>query len=98
MLASCSCRPAPVAPVAPVVPVVPVAPVAPVDVRPRRLRRVLYPASQSRRLPTREPPDQALRWLLLLSALVLLQIYNEETNTCTGWAALTHFSHSQAHI
>lgn len=65
-------------------------PVAPVEVRSRRFRRVLYPASRSRRLPTTEPPDQALRWLLLLSALVFLQIYNEETNTCTGWAADTY--------
>lgn len=61
--------------------------VAPVTVRPRRLRRVLYPASQSRRLRAREPPDQALRWLLLFSAIVFLQIYNEESNTRAGWAA-----------
>ncbi|KAM7391023.1 hypothetical protein PAMP_021740 [Pampus punctatissimus] len=51
--------------------------------RGRRPRRVLYPASQSRRPPLREAPDQALRWLLLLSALVFLQIYTEETYTCT---------------
>lgn len=51
--------------------------------RGRRPRRVLYPASQSRRPPLREAPDQALRWLLLLSALVFLQIYTEETHTCT---------------
>lgn len=84
LTSSSSCRPTPVAPATPV------APVTPGDVRPRRFRRVLYPASRSRRPPTREPPDQALRWLLLLSALVFLQIYNEETNTCTGWAAHTH--------
>ncbi|KAK5870629.1 hypothetical protein PBY51_003560 [Eleginops maclovinus] len=51
--------------------------------RGRRPRRVLYPASWSRRLPLREAPDQARRWLLLLSALVFLQIYTEETPTCT---------------
>ncbi|KAK9521913.1 hypothetical protein VZT92_018417 [Zoarces viviparus] len=46
-------------------------------------RRVLYPASRSRRPPLREAPDRARRWLLLLSALVFLQIYTEETHTCT---------------
>lgn len=51
--------------------------------RGRRHRRVLYPASQSRRPPLREAPDQARRWLLVLSALVFLQIYTEETYTCT---------------
>ncbi|KAK2901615.1 hypothetical protein Q8A73_011361 [Channa argus] len=49
----------------------------------RRPRRVLYPACQSRRPLLREAPDQALRWLLLLSALVFLQIYSEDTNICT---------------
>ncbi|KAG7999812.1 AT-rich interactive domain-containing protein 3A, partial [Nibea albiflora] len=52
--------------------------------RGRRFRRVLYPASQSRRPPMREAPDQARRWLLIFSALVFLQIYTEETHTCTG--------------
>ncbi|CAB1419849.1 unnamed protein product [Pleuronectes platessa] len=51
--------------------------------RPRRSRRVQYPASRSRRPQLREAPDQARRWLLLLSALVFLQIYTEETYTCT---------------
>ncbi|KAJ4922470.1 hypothetical protein JOQ06_019565 [Pogonophryne albipinna] len=51
--------------------------------RGRRPRRVLYPASRSRRPPQREAPDQAHRWLLLLSALLFLQIYSEETLTCT---------------
>ncbi|XP_056273903.1 uncharacterized proline-rich protein-like [Pseudoliparis swirei] len=46
-------------------------------------RRVLYPASRSRRPPQREDPDPARRWLLLLCALVFLQIYTEETHTCT---------------
>ncbi|TNN52207.1 hypothetical protein EYF80_037563 [Liparis tanakae] len=50
---------------------------------PRRPRRVLYPASRSRRPPQREDPDPARRWLLLLCALVFLQIYTEETHTCT---------------
>lgn len=52
--------------------------------RVRRACRVLYPPHQSRRPPVREDPDQALRWLLLLSALVLLQIFTEETHTCPG--------------
>lgn len=52
--------------------------------RVRRARRVLYPPHQSRRLPVREDPDQACQWLLLLSALVLLQIFTEETHTCPG--------------
>ncbi|KAA8592398.1 hypothetical protein FQN60_017853 [Etheostoma spectabile] len=51
--------------------------------RGRRPRRVLYPPSWSRRPPLREAPDQAHRWLLLLSALVFLQIYTEETHTIT---------------
>ncbi|XP_076585969.1 uncharacterized protein LOC143320328 [Chaetodon auriga] len=51
--------------------------------RGRRFRRVLYPASQSRRPSLREAPDQAHRWLLLFSALVFLQIYTEETHACT---------------
>ncbi|KAG8011764.1 hypothetical protein GBF38_004091 [Nibea albiflora] len=55
--------------------------------RGRRFRRVLYPASQSRRPPMREAPDQARRWLLIFSALVFLQIYTEETHTCTGRVA-----------
>lgn len=59
----------------------------PSPLRVRRPRRVLYPASQSRRPPMREAPDQARRWLLLLSALVFLQIYTEETHSCTGWVA-----------
>lgn len=52
--------------------------------RVRRACRVLYPPHQSRRPPVREDPDQAWRWLLLLSALVLLQIFTEETHTCPG--------------
>ncbi|KAL7391677.1 hypothetical protein ABVT39_012772 [Epinephelus coioides] len=51
--------------------------------RSRRPRRVLYPASQSRRPQLRETPDKARRWLLLLSAVVFLQIYTEEAHTCT---------------
>ncbi|XP_065818485.1 radiation-inducible immediate-early gene IEX-1-like [Labrus bergylta] len=50
--------------------------------RGRRPRRVLYPACQSRKPQLREAPDQALRWLLLLSAVVFLQIYSEESHTC----------------
>ncbi|KAG7490242.1 hypothetical protein JOB18_031132 [Solea senegalensis] len=51
--------------------------------RSRRSRRVLYPAFRSKRPLPREAPDQACRWLLFLSALVFLQIYTEETHTCT---------------
>ncbi|XP_056889505.1 RING finger protein 225 isoform X5 [Takifugu flavidus] len=36
-----------------------------------------------RRPPGRKDPDQACRWLLLLSARVLLQVFTEETHTCT---------------
>lgn len=39
----------------------------------------------------KEPSDPAHRWLLLLSVLVLLQIYSEEALTCTGTALLLHF-------
>lgn len=66
--------------------------------RPRRPRRVLYPAQQCKRPPVREAPDQACRWLLLLSAFVLLQILTEEVHVCTGQlknskktTLLTHF-------
>lgn len=64
----------------------------PSPTRGRRFRRVLYPASQSRRPPMREDPDQARRWLLILSALVFLQIYTEETHTCTGWVTYSDTS------
>lgn len=93
---SYSCRPVPKTPRAPVAP-------APLEeagtlsssscsscrspLRVRRHRRILYPASQCRRPPMRDAPDQARRWLLLFSALVFLQIYTEETHTCTGWVA-----------
>lgn len=40
----------------------------------------------------REDPDQARRWLLILSALVFLQIYTEETHTCTGWVTYSDTS------
>ncbi|XP_061837098.2 uncharacterized protein [Nerophis lumbriciformis] len=47
---------------------------------PRRRCRVLYPPSRCRtRPPLTEAPDRAARWLLLLSALLLLQIYTEDT-------------------
>lgn len=52
--------------------------------RSRRPRRVMYPASWSCRPRRREASDPACRWLLLLSLLVFLQIYAEETHTCTG--------------
>lgn len=46
--------------------------------RPRRSLKVLYPPLVRRPLP-REDPDPIRRWLVLLSALVFLQIYTEET-------------------
>ena len=46
--------------------------------RSRRSLKVLYPPLVRRPLP-REEPDSALRWLVLLSALLFLQIYTEET-------------------
>lgn len=58
--------------------------------RARRPRRVLYPPHQCRRPPAREEPDQAGRCLLLLSALVLLQIFTEETHTCAGQIKHSH--------
>lgn len=51
-------------------------------------RHVLYPPPQCRRPPGRKDPDQACRWLLLLSARVLLQVCTEETHTCTGWTKI----------
>ncbi|KAK2838148.1 hypothetical protein Q5P01_015360 [Channa striata] len=89
MASSSSCRPLPVALGPPDVPstFTTCGPSSPSSLHPsprlRRPRRVLYPACQSRRPPLREAPDQALRWLLLLSALVFLQIYSEDTNICS---------------
>nr|XP_029500613.1 radiation-inducible immediate-early gene IEX-1 [Oncorhynchus nerka] len=53
----------------------------PASLRPRGRRptRVLYPPLVRRVLP-REEPDSARRWLLLLSALLFLQIYTEESS------------------
>ncbi|KAJ8005618.1 hypothetical protein DPEC_G00119810 [Dallia pectoralis] len=52
---------------------------APARPRGRRSSRVLYPPPTKRILPG-EAPDTARRWLLLLSALLFLQIYTEETS------------------
>ncbi|CAN9512676.1 unnamed protein product [Ophioblennius macclurei] len=51
--------------------------------QPRRPRRVLYPAFQSRKPTLKEAPDLALRCLLLLSVLLFLQIYTEDAHSCT---------------
>ncbi|XP_077457563.1 uncharacterized protein LOC144074822 [Stigmatopora argus] len=48
--------------------------------RRRRRQRVLYPPSRRRR-PPREDPDRALRWLRLLGALLLAQIFNEDSGS-----------------
>ena len=46
----------------------------------------------------REDLDQPHRWLLLLSALVFLQIYAEETHTCTGWVVGTEENNLSLHL